>query len=278
MQTYEKLDQKEFLSHIFYPEKIAPTPLPPGSIDVEIEVDADINIGCRFYVHDQKSPNILFFHGNGESVTDYDDIGPLFAKAGMNLFVTEYRGYGWSDGTPTVTTMLTDAEIIFTKSQDWLKGKGYSGATFLMGRSLGSVPAIDLAQKHGDDIRGLIIESGIAETSPLLQMLGIDCTKTGFTEKDGFGNLEKIESVSKPTFILHGARDELISAEHAEKLQACCGARSKEFVIIPGAEHNTMILTGGVLYFQTIKRFIDRLTGASNWRKRRKATNTNQEK
>jgi hypothetical protein len=66
----------------------------------------------------------------------------------------------------------------------------------------------------------------------------------------------------------------MIPASEAEKLQSHSGARTKEFVVIPGAEHNTMILTGGTLYFQTIKQFIDKLTGVTNWRKRRKTTNT----
>ena len=141
-----------------------------------------------------------------------------------------------------------------------------------MGRSLGSAPAIDLATRHEDAIKGLILESAIAETLPLARILGIDPEKIGISEEDGFNNLKKIESITKATFILHGARDELIPAVDAEKLQSHSGAKSKEFIIIPGAEHNTMIATGGKLYFQTIKQFIDKVTGVTNWRKRRKTT------
>ena len=269
MQKQHKLDLTEAVSSIFFPEKCKQTPLPANALDMAIEVEPDVIIACRCYIHDKSSPNILYFHGNGETVADYDATGPMYNEAGMNLLVTDYRGYGWSSGTPSVTNMLNDAEVLFQEARNWLKSNEHTGAFFLMGRSLGSVPAIDLAKSHEDSIRGLILESAIANTLPLLTTLGIDHEVFSFTEEDGFCNLEKIESVTKPTFILHGARDALIPASDAEKLQAACGARTKEFVVIPGAEHNTMIATGGKLYFQTIKAFIDKLTGATNWRKRR---------
>lgn len=278
MQKQHKLDQAEALSSIFFPDKCKQTPLPANALDMDIEVEADVVIGCRCYIHDKSSPNILYFHGNGETVADYDTIGPMYNEAGMNLLVTDYRGYGWSTGIPSVTNMMNDAEVLFQETLNWLKFNEYTGAFFLMGRSLGSVPAIDLAKSHEDTIRGLILESAIAETLPLLTTLGIDPASFSFSEEDGFCNLQKIESVTKPTFILHGARDALIPASDAEKLQAACGARTKEFVVIPGAEHNTMIATGGKLYFQTIKTFINKLTGATNWRKRRHVSKDKQER
>ena len=278
MEKFLKLDQPESLATIFYPEKCSKTPLPENAEDIAIEVAPDVVIGCRFHIHDKSSPNILFFHGNGEKVCDYDEIGPMYNAAGMNFLVTDYRGYGWSNGTPTVTNMLEDAEVLFQETRNWLLYNEFSGAFFLMGRSLGSVPAIDLAKNHEDDIRGLILESAIADTLPLARNLGLDLEAVGFTEEDGFRNLQKIEKVTKPTFIFHGARDEMITAAEAEKLQAYCGARTKEFVIIPGAQHNTMIAVGGRLYFETIKTFINKLTGVTDWRKRRKSAKTGQEK
>ncbi len=244
---------------------------------MDIEVEPGIIIGCRFFIQDLKAPNIIYFHGNGELAADYDEIGPMYNSAGMNLLVTDYRGYGWSDGTPSVTNMLADAEVLFKEIQNWLSYNKYAGKLFLMGRSLGSVAAIDLATRHKDDIKGLLLESGIANTIPLAKSLGIRVDEMGLTEEHGFNNLQKIEKVTIPTFILHGARDELIPADQAENLQSHCGAKAKEFIVIPGAEHNTMISTGGMLYFQTIKQFIDKVSGVINWRKRRKTTRNDQE-
>ena len=76
--------------------------------------------------------------------------------------------------------------------------------------------------------------------------------------------------MTKPTLIIHGQRDSLIELHQAECLNAACGAKSKELQFVPGADHNSVIAIGGMVYFQTIKRFIDKSTGADDWRKRRR--------
>jgi len=271
MADYTKLDHPEILSRIFYPQQDAITSPPPGACDLTIAVEPGVDIGCRFYLTDPAAPSILYFHGNGETVSDHDSIGPRYNEAGINFLVTDYRGYGWSSGQPTVTAMFRDAEVLFRESKKWLEDNGYTGAFFLMGRSLGSACAIDLAAKFPDEIKGLIIESGFAETLPLACALGLELSRHPLTEEECFNNMAKIARITKPTFILHGARDEIIPAAEAEKLQACCGAKSKEFQIVPGADHNSIMAVAGRLYFQAIKQFIDKTTGVSSWRKRRKA-------
>ena len=270
MQDPVKLDQPEILSRIFYPRhepKIIP---PAGAMDWDYEVEPGVVIGCRFFVHSREAPSILYFHGNGEVVCDHDDIGLDYMEVGCNLLVMTYRGYGWSTGTPTVQAMFKDGRRLFSEVTAWLRGKDCSGPLFIMGRSLGSVCAIDLAALHGDRVKGLILESGFADSLPLLKTLGISPTTAGIKEEECFGNKEKIAGVKIPTMILHGARDQLIPPVEAEKLQAASGARNKQFLLIPGADHNTMISTAGRLYFQTIRQFIDAITGTSSWRNKRK--------
>lgn len=270
MADYSKLDHPEILSRIFYPRRESVTPLPPGACDHGVTVEPGIDIGCRFYSTDPAAPSILYFHGNGETVGDHDTIGPRYNAVGINLLVTDYRGYGWSDGQPTVTAMFHDAAILLKETRRWLEINGYAGPLFLMGRSLGSACAIDLAATYPDAIRGLIIESGFADTLPLACFLGLELNRYTIREEECFNNMAKIAGITKPTFILHGARDEIIPAAEAERLQACCGARSKEFQIVPGADHNSIMAMAGNLYFQAIRQFIDKTTGASSWRKRRK--------
>lgn len=270
MADYAKLDCPEIIAHIFHPQPEAMTPLPPGARDLNFEMEAGVHIGCRFYLTRCDAPSILYFHGNGETVSDHNTIGPQYNEAGINLLVTDYRGYGWSSGQPSVTTMFSDGEILLQETRKWLEENGYTGALFLMGRSLGSACAIDLAARFPDAIKGLIIESGFADTLPLAQSLGLNLNNFAIEEEECFNNSAKIALVTKPTFILHGARDELIPAAEAEKLQSFCGAKSKEFQVVPGADHNSIMAVAGRVYFQVIKQFIDKTTGTSSWRKRRK--------
>jgi alpha-beta hydrolase superfamily lysophospholipase len=274
------LDQPEILAVLFHPRQSTPTPLPEDGEDITIPVNGETSLSCRFFIADPHAPVLIFFHGNGEILADYDSIGPGFTEVGLNFLVTEYRGYGWSSGTPSATTLLTDAEHLYGELRTRLLAKGYSGPFFVMGRSLGSACAIDLAARHNDDkdFAGLIIDSGFARTLPLARTLGLDPDRLGITEENSFNNEAKIARVTKPTLILHGREDQLIPLQQAEQLMAACGARAKELQVIPGADHNSLFVVGGPLYFQTIKRFVDKATGADDWRKRRQRFKNRQKK
>lgn len=275
MTTYTKLDSATILPFLFHPRVEPPTDPPEGACNIEIETSEDVSLGCRFYIHSKSSPTILYFHGNGEITTDHDWIAPFYLKQGWNLLVSSYRGYGWSSGTPKGSHLIEDSRKVFIKTKDYLQQNNYEGPLFVMGRSLGSACALEVMSNHEDDLKGIILESGFGETIPLLQSLGAHIDTDDFTEEQGFRNLEKISKITKPTLILHGSLDQIIPVSSAERLQSHGGARNKQFHVIPGADHNSMISVGGELYFLTIKKFIDDITGASCWRRKRKAHKNN---
>ncbi|MCI5212516.1 MAG: alpha/beta hydrolase, partial [Candidatus Electrothrix sp. ATG2] len=250
------MDSPEVQRILFHPRTTGRTPLPAGAEDIAIEVEPGVVIGCRFFSAGKEKPTILFFHGNGEIVADYDAIGLEYVSYGLNVLVTDYRGYGWSNGTPTFSTFLADSHVLYAELKKMLAERGYRSAVFLMGRSLGSASAIELAQAYNDEISGLIIESGFAETLPLAKTLGADVSAVDITEEETFHNAGKIKEVTKPTFLLHGQRDTLIPLWQAEKLHAESGARVKELQVVPGADHNSLISIGGKYYFIAIQQFI----------------------
>ncbi|MCI5141447.1 MAG: alpha/beta hydrolase [Candidatus Electrothrix sp. ATG1] len=269
------MDRPETQRILFHPRATERTPLPAGAEDIALEVESGVVIGCRFFSAGKEKPTILFFHGNGEIVADYDAIGMEYVEYGMNVLVTDYRGYGWSDGTPAFSTFLADSHVLYTELKKMLAEREYRTTVFLMGRSLGSAAAIELAQVYNDEISGLIIESGFAETLPLAETLGADMSAVDITEEETFNNIGKIKEVTKPTFLLHGQRDTLIPLWQAEKLHAESGARVKELQVVPGADHNSLISIGGKYYFMAIQQFIEKTTGDSDWRNRRKKFNKN---
>lgn len=259
---YKKLDHPEILKVLFHPRRQGADSRAGDALDYEIRVDEQAAIVARFHLSALAAPNIIFFHGNGEIAADYDEIGPSFNECGMSFLVTDYRGYGRSSGTPSASAMLSDAHVIFAEIRRYLQEEKRNGPLVVMGRSLGSACALELAAAYAEAIDGLIIESGFSTTVPLLQRLGVDTAALGFTEDDGFRNVRKISGFSKPTYILHARHDQIIPVASAEILQAQCAARSKEFQVVPGVDHNTIISGTGRLYFEAIKRFVSKLGGA----------------
>ncbi len=271
MTAQNLLDSPEVRQVLFHPRATPETEPPAGAENINIEVEPGISIGCRLFTADKNAPTILFYHGNGEIVADYDEIGPMYAQQNINFLITDFRGYGWSGGTPSFSALLADSHVLYHKLRQYLADQGYSKVLFIMGRSLGSACAIEVASAYNDEINGLIIESGFADTLPLAQTLGMDLSSTDLTEEQTFNNGGKIATVTKPTFLLHGQLDTLIPLWQSEKLHAECGARSKELQVVPGADHNSLIAVGGIFYFQAIRQFVDRVSGTSDWRKLRRA-------
>ncbi len=189
------LDRPEIVEVLFHPTKTGRVPAPEGAVDIDVTVAEGVSLGCRLFTSSPAAPTLIFFHGNGETVPDYDDIGPFYVREGMNFLVTDYRGYGWSTGRPLTSTLLADSRAVFLQLKDWLAANGYTGALFVMGRSLGSACAIEVAVEHSEAVTGLIIESGFAETLPLGRTLGIDLERLGITEEMTFANASQDRAV-----------------------------------------------------------------------------------
>lgn len=248
---YSHLDRPEILHFLFHPRgEYRGVEQPPNATDVLIPVEADVVVGGRFHVAQQAAPNLLFFHGNGEIVADYDEMGPLYNRMGINFLAVDYRGYGRSTGSPTITAMMRDCHRIFEFSVKWLKDKGCTGPLIAMGRSLGSASALELAIHYKERMSGIIIESGFDYTSPLLRLLGINPEAIGFKEEKGFRNLEKIKTWDKPALIIHAELDQIIPFREGETLFHACPSSQKTLLRIPGADHNDIFVRGLREYLQ----------------------------
>lgn len=251
---YSQIDQPALLQFIFYPCEDF-TPCPDNAFDLMVMVEDQISISCRFYIGHPQWSWILFFHGNGEVVSDYDGIAPFYHQIGLNLVVADYRGYGLSKGVPTLTDLAKDCHLIFKEVKEELSRRNLRRDLWVMGRSLGSISAIELAYHHQDSIKGLIIESGFPSVVRLMAHFGMPSLGTNL-KKIEQGCLEMIRAISLPTLIIHGEEDQIVPVENARDLYYHLGAKEKEILIIPGATHNDIMVIGFNIYFETIKRFI----------------------
>jgi hypothetical protein len=257
-RTYEVLDRPDVQGVLFYPRRDVGVPrLAAGVHTVRIAVSDRIHVGGKIFATAQAgAPVILYFHGNGEIASDYDTIAPFYTKLGITLFVVDYRGYGTSDGTPSASALIADSWIAFEKARDVLtERKLETGPLFIMGRSLGSAAALEIAEKAKDGIQGLIIESGFAYTFALIERIGFLQVPDAFEQRDGFGNLDKIAHVTLPTLIIHGERDWIIPISDADALYDASPAVTKTLVRVPGAGHNDLMLIGRKPYFDAIAEF-----------------------
>lgn len=269
MQNCNLLDVPEITRFLFQPP-VAPTDDCPGNAqDVALTTAPGVSLCCRFYASAADAPTLFYCHAGNESCATFNGEAEVFVRHGMNVFLASYRGYGRSTGNPTVSSMLEDGRSLLPLAAEWLTAQGYFGARFVMGRSLGSVLAVDLVHVHGEKVKGLIIENGYCETASLLEGIGVPASALP-SESEGFDTLGKIAGIKLPTMIFHGARNTLVPVAQAEKLQSAAGARNKQFFLIPGATHDDVGKVGGSFYYQKIKEFINAVCGVNTWRQRRR--------
>ena len=256
MIDYSSLDQPFLLQFIFYPRKDF-TPCPKNAFDLSVAVGDNVSISCRFYTGHREWPWILYFHGNGEVVSDYDEISPFYHQKKMNLVVADYRGYGVSGGTPTLTDLVQDAHVIFHEVREELSRRKLRKDLWVMGRSLGSIAALELASRRQEEMKGLIIESGFPSVVRIMFHLGVPVQVMGL-EKIDQESLERLKKIFLPTLIIHGDQDSLVPLENAKAIYQHLGAQGKELLVIPSATHNDIMIVGFKDYFNALQQFIEK--------------------
>jgi pimeloyl-ACP methyl ester carboxylesterase len=245
---------------IFYPRK---TPIPqnlPENIKVlKFKLDDKIEIGGIFYQNSMTFPTILLFHGNGEVALDYMHFYQLFFECSVNLAVIDFRGYGFSTGTPYYTSLLTDAMPIYKKFIEWMKNNGLNDSIFVQGRSLGSACASEIGSHKPESLKGIIFESGFASIfnmmTRLFRVSSPELTPL-FLQK--FSNDTRLHDFDTPVLIIHGSSDWIIPLSEAHLIfQNLPDRVEKKLVIIEGAGHND-IFYYKTEYFSALKVFIKR--------------------
>ena len=224
--------------------------------DIQINVDDSAQVGSRFHLISKSVPIILFFHGNGEIATEYDDIARVYNQKNINFIIADFRGYGFSTGTPDVENTQSDAHFVLDYVLKYLKEINYSGSLILMGRSLGSVSVLELAKRYPHDFSGLIIESGFANEEPLFKLIGTTAEQAGFTKEDGFLNGDKIKKYAGPLLVIHAEQDHIVPFSQGELLYNLCPSENKKLLPIPNANHNNILGVNPQKYFEEVGVFV----------------------
>merc|ERR1740117_2052512 len=112
-----------------------------------------VRVGFVFLrnMKDDDAPLIVHFHGTAEKAADYrgQAMAEKYRNLGVHLLAVDYRGYGWSDGEPSLATFLCDAEPLAERLPEIVVEHGMSwplaGGVVLSGRSLGAQVAVHIA-------------------------------------------------------------------------------------------------------------------------------------
>ncbi|MBL8951962.1 MAG: alpha/beta hydrolase [Myxococcaceae bacterium] len=227
------LDDDRFNARLFFPRDDATEP-PPHATDTFV---GDWHV--RRHTLKPAAPTLLLFHGNGEVVSDYDDLARAYADAGANLTVADFPGYGRSRGEPTLRAVIEGAHAVFDAVRP----------DVVMGRSLGSACANELLSRAVPTV----LESGFVDVVALIRRRGLDVPPE-FQPGAPFDPLPKLRAARGRLLVLHGAEDTLILPREAEAAHAAAVSADRRLVLIEGRGHNDVSLSP--VYWQTLATFI----------------------
>lgn len=184
----------------------------------------------------QPNPNgiILYCHGNTGAI----DIWGMWAEKLSNRYnydvlVWDYRGYGKSSGKRRQNVMLDDGLYFYNYCKEYFK----EDEIIVFGRSLGGFFATHLA--YNNQPQTLILES--TPTSILeIAKREYPWLPSKLLLKFRFENDKNVQSISTPTYIIHGTKDGLVPYQNGEELFKLSGAETKKLITIAGGDHNDL--------------------------------------
>jgi fermentation-respiration switch protein FrsA (DUF1100 family) len=239
-------------------QPLEPHVLDPAKVGVEARdiyfKSADgVNLhGWFLPAKDTAAGTVLFLHGNAENVSTH--IGSVYwlPDYGFNVFLFDYRGFGRSEGEPTLEGIHTD----FAAALDTVFGLQAVDPrrVVVFGQSMGAATAITgLAQSpYRTRIRALVVEGAPSSYRTVAREALNEWWLTwlfqwplSMTIDDSYRPLDQVGKISPtPLLIVHSRDDEVISFDHAQALYEAA-REPKELWPVAGARHIAAFTTAG---------------------------------
>ena len=232
----------------------------PGTELVRLKTDQGVPIVALYgpALHPDGSPDpdaagrptLLYFYGNGMSLSDTEGQFEQFRRMGVNVLIPEYVGYGMSGGKPSERGCRGTAEAAY----DYLvKTRGVRPDRIVVGGwSLGGAVAIDLASRR--EVAGLMAFSSFTSAIDMAHRL-VPFLPATLLLRHRFDSIRKIPTLSCPILIGHGRRDRIVPFEMGERLARA--AKSPVTTIwIDEADHNDFFAVAGRRVDRAMVRFL----------------------
>jgi len=192
---------------------------------------------------------VLFCHGNGGNLTHrIDALRALHRRVGASVLLFDYRGYGRSEGKPSVAGAMADA----LAARDWLARRENIAPdqVVLLGESLGGAVAVELAAQGG--AKALVLESTFNSLTdvaawhyPFLPVRWLMRTR--------LDSALRIGDFRGPLLQAHGDADTIVPLPFGQKLFEAAN-QPKRFLLLPGHNHNDPM---PLEYYDALRDFLD---------------------
>jgi uncharacterized protein len=196
---------------------------------------------------------VLYLHGNAENISTHFANVAWMPAAGFNVLALDYRGYGGSEGRPTLAGVQLDIDAAMRTLLE--RPDVDPQRIVIFGQSLGGALAIYYAahSKYRSHVRAVIADSAFADYRLVVREKLADVPLTWpfqwlpkYTVDDDYSPRAAVAAVSPiPLLLIHGERDGIVPLHHSELLFQAAH-EPKALWRIPDAGHIQALLNAPV--------------------------------
>jgi alpha-beta hydrolase superfamily lysophospholipase len=222
--------------------------VPFKEVNIPFNKNENFNI-VQFFPKDSiRRGVVLYFHGNMKNIYHYAKAANNFTRAGYEVWMPDYPGFGKTTGVLTEKKLYEEALVAYRLANTKYK----ADSIILYGRSFGTGIASQLATWV--DCRRLILETPYYSI-PALFAHYAPVYPTSLMSKFKLPVNEYLKDVTVPVTIFHGSDDEVIPYSVTKRLKAVLKP-ADEFVTIEKGKHNN--LNDFPLYHQKLDSLLAR--------------------
>jgi len=210
-------DGVELLGWYLYPDQLAE----PDSVPDQVREDV-------------KSPGLIWFYGNYETVGVMAPVIRELRPPGWGVLILDIRGYGESGGTASEAGFYLDADAAwgFMTSRPEIDASRIA----VYGRSLGTALALHVAASK--PVAAVILEAPFTSGTDMARAFYWWVPR--FAVRVKLDNIANAELIEAPLLVLHGSDDEIVPVEMGRAVAEA--GRAQAFQVYEGVGHNEMLL------------------------------------
>jgi fermentation-respiration switch protein FrsA (DUF1100 family) len=205
---------------------------------------------------------VVHFHGNAQNMTSHFSFVSWLPRAGFNVFVCDYRGYGASAGSPSREGVYEDciAALNYVRARPDVE----PDRIVVLGQSLGGANAIAVLGEPGaPPVRAVAVDSAFysyrlmardtIRKVPILSLLRWPLSFLLISDERSPGPV--VGGISPtPLLIFHGTDDQVVPYRQGRMLYDAA-EEPKELVTIPGGHHTDAFTRPEPVYRQRLVEF-----------------------
>lgn len=230
----------------FYPDREVHFFSQPGGRFEEVTfASADGTQLAGWFVHavGPARGTVVHLHGNAQNITAHYGFVSWLPAAGYNVLAFDYRGYGQSDGSPTIPGVMADglAAIEYCRRRADVDGQ----RILLFGQSIGAaIAATVVGREQPAGVRAVLLDSPFSSFSGIVAekmratvlLYPLSVLAPALVQDEYSPDRYVAALAPRPVCFLHGAADRVIGPDHSRRLLERAG-EPKEIHVIAGADH-----------------------------------------